>query len=255
MNEAIIENYLSNIQDIEPEYMTEGIREFLGRFDKVALKKTAEKVHNAFSKGDGQALDDVSRKTARVAKIPKYQEVKEFMGKFKEENPQVEDSVNLAQKVLKNTFKIRDRAKLEIIGSAVGMTAWIKSKGGRYDTMKMTRDTLKEVHTKTMHVYDTGFDDFEPSTPEEEKMKEKLQAQAKRQEKIEMIVVGIVLAVLAAAIVWAGMTIWGILTSPVTIGIGVIFTFLLILFKSALWIIGIGTPIALTILAFMKAKG
>ncbi len=255
MNEAIIENYLGNLQGFEPEYMTEGIREFFGKFDKVALKKTVEKVHNAFQKGDGRAFDEVAQKTARMTKLPKYQEVNSYMAKLKEEHPEVEKSSELAKKVMRNTFKIKDKAKLEIIGAALGMTAWVKSKGGRYDTMKMTRDTLKEVHTKTMHIYDTGFDDYEATTPEEEKMKEKLQSQAKKQEKIEMIIVGVILAVLAAAIIWAGVTIWGILTSPVTIGIGIIFVWLMVLFKSLLWVIGIGTPVVLAVLAFMKAKG
>ena len=182
MNEAIIENYLGNLQDIEPEYMTEGIREFVARFDKQMLKRTVDKLHTAFSRGDGDAFEDVAKKVANVAKIPKYREVQDFMGKFKEENAAISNSVEFSKKVLRNTFKIRDKAKLEILSNTMGMTAWIKSRGGRTDVMKMTKETLKKVHTQAMHVYDTGFESMESNTKEEERMKEKMMSQAKKQE-------------------------------------------------------------------------
>ena len=253
MNEAIIENYLGNIQGIEPDYMTEGIRDFVAKFDKVMLKRTAEKLHNAFTKGDAKAYDEVARKTARVAKIPKYRELKDFTDKFQEENPQIAESFNLSKKVLRNTFKIRDKAKLEIISTGIGMTAWIKSKGGRYDTLKLTRDTLKDIHTQTMHIYDTGFDEYEPTTQEEEQMIKRLNKQAKRQEKMEIILVGVVLAVLVAALVWGGIVLWGILSNPVTVAIALTVAWIMMLWKVMLGILAVTLPIIMTIIGFKKA--
>jgi hypothetical protein len=255
MNEVIIENYLSNIQYVEPEYMTEGIREFMGKFDKKMLKRTADKLHTAFTRGDGDTLEDLTKKTVRVAKLPKYQEVKQYTENFAEDNPDVSKSVELAKKVLKNTFKVKDKAKLEIISSAIGATSWLKSKGGKYDVLKMTKDTLKDVHTKTMHIYDTGIVNMETDTPEEAEMKRRLETQAKRQETIEMVLVGVVLSVLAAAIVWGGMIIWGIITSPAVVWTTVIIGFLLVAFKTILWAAGITAAVVVPLFALSKLKG
>lgn len=255
MNEAIIGNYLVTLQEGEPEYMTEGIREFVAKFDKQMLKRTVDKLHRAFSNGDGQSFNDVAKQTAKIGKLPKYQEVTTFMGKFAEENPDVQKSTDLAKKVIKNTFKIRDKAKLEIISSAVGMTSYIKSKGGRYDALKITKTTLQDLNSQVMDVYDTGFQNMETSTPEEEQMKERMVKQAKKQEKIEMIVVGTVLSILAAAIIWAGVAIWSFFTSPAVIATATIIGLMIILFKVALWAIGITAVVIVPILTYMKAKG
>jgi hypothetical protein len=255
MNEAIIGNYLDVIQEGEPEYMTEGIREFVAKFDKQMLKRTVDKLHNAFSNGDGQAFEDVAKKSAKIIRLPKYKEMKTFMGKFSEEHPEIEKSVDLAKKVTRNTFKIKDKAKLELISTAIGMTGYIKSKGGRYDPLKMTKTTLQDINTQVMNVYDTGFENIETSTPEEEKAKERLMSQAKKQEKIEMIVVGVVISVLVAAIVWAGITIWGILTSPAVAITGVILIILMFLYKAILLTLGVAIVAIPSIQAFKAARG
>jgi hypothetical protein len=255
MNEAIIENYLTVIQDVEPDYLTEGLRNFVGNFDKKVLKRTMDKLHMSFTKGDGETFDQIAKKTARIAKLPKYQEVKNFMGKFQDENPAINDSVELSKKVLKNTFKIKDKAKLEIMGSAVGMTAWIKSKGGRTNVTAATKETLQKIHTDVMNIYDTGFENMSTNTAEEEEMQKKLMSQAKKQEKQELIIVLIILSVLAASVVWAGVTIWGIVTSPVVIGLGVITTMLIMVAKFLMAYLGIAATVAFSALIFLKSRG
>jgi hypothetical protein len=255
MNEAIIENYLSNIQVVEPEYMTEGIREFFGKFDKKMLKRTADRLHTAFTRGDGEEFEAVAKTTVRTTKkMPKYQEVKAYTENFGKENPEVSESAELAKRVMKNTFKIKDKAKLEILGSGIAATAWIKSKGGKYNVQKLTKDTLKEVHTKTMHIYDSGFDSLPEETQEEKEMKERLQSQAKKQEKTEMIVVGVILSLMAAAIVWGGIALWGFITSPAVAWTGIILTFLFLLFKTLLWAAGIAAVLVVPLLVLTKAK-
>jgi hypothetical protein len=255
MNEAIIGNYLDTLQEGEPEYMTEGIREFVAKFDKQMLKRTIDKLHNAFSNGDGQAFEDVAKKTAKVGKLPKYKEVVDFMGSFTEEHPEMEKSVELAKKVTRNTFKIKDKAKLEIISNAVAITSYIKSKGGRFDTLKLTKTTLQDINTQVMNVYDTGFENMETSSAEEEKAKERMMSNAKKQEKIEMIVVGVVIAVLVAAVVWAGIAIWSFFTSPAVIGTGMIIVLLIMLWKMALWALGIAAVSVVPIMMLMKTRG
>ena len=54
------------------------------------------------------------------------------------------------------------------MGNIIGMTSWVKSKGGKYDMMKTTKTTLQDIGSQVSSVYDTGFDDMETSTPEEE---------------------------------------------------------------------------------------
>lgn len=255
MNEAIIGNYLVTIQEDEPEYMTEGIREFFAKFDKQMLKRTVDKLHRAFTNGDGQAFDEVAKKTVKIGKLPKFKEVSEFMGNFTGEHPEVQKSVELAKKVTRNTFKIRDKAKLEIISNAIGMIGYIKSKGGRYDTLKMTKTTLQDINTKVMNVYDTGFENMETGSAEEEKAKEVMQSQAKKQEKIEMVVVGIVMSVLVAAIIWAGVAIWSFFTSPAVVGTGMLIMFMIMLWKTVLWALGIAAVTIVPILMYMKAAG
>jgi hypothetical protein len=253
MNEAIIGNYLDALQEGEPEYMTEGIREFVAKFDKQMLKRTIDKLHRAFSNGDGQTFDEVAKKTAKIGKLPKYKEVMNFMGGFTKEHPEMEKSVELARKVAKNTFKIRDKAKLEIVANAVGMTSYVKSKGGRYDTFKITKTTLQDINTQVSNIYDTGFENMETSTPEEEKMKERMESQSKKQEKVEMIVVGVVISVLVAAIIWAGIAIWGFFTSPAVIGTITIIALLIMVFKTMLWLLGISAVMIIPVLTYMKA--
>lgn len=255
MNEFIIENYLNVLQDGEPEYMTEGIREFVAKFDKVMLKKTIDKLHRAFSQKDGDSFDEVAKKIGQIKKIPKYQEVKTYMKNFGEENPKIGEAKELSLKVLRNTFKIKDKAKLEILSNAVGMTAWIKSKAGRYDVMKTTKVALQDIASRVSNIYDGGFENMATDTPEEERMKEKMMEKSKKQEKIEMVVVGVVLAVLVAAFIWAGITIWGIITSPVAAGIAAIIAITIIVFKSLMWALMVTTPVVLAITAFQKAKG
>jgi cobalamin biosynthesis Mg chelatase CobN len=256
MNEAIIENYLCVIQgEDEPENLSEGMREFMGKFNKQVLKRTMDKLHMAFSNGDGQAFDDVAKKTAKVAKIPKAKEIEEYMGTLKEDNPEFADSVELSKKVLKNTFKLRDKNKLEIIANMTGMAAWVKSKGGKYDLKKTTRTTLQSIGSQVSSVYDTGFDDMESNTPEEEELQRKMIEQSKKQEKIEMIIVAVVLSVLAAAVVWAGISIWSVATSPWVLGLAAISAFGVILFKILCALIGVAAVTVIPTLMFLKGKG
>ena len=75
MNEAILVTYLDVLQEGEPEYMTEGIRSFIAKFDKAMFKRTVDKLHHAFSMGDGDAFNSVVKQTAKIGKIPKQKEV------------------------------------------------------------------------------------------------------------------------------------------------------------------------------------
>lgn len=257
MNEAILENYLDVIQGgDDPEYLTEGLREFIGKFNKQTLKRTMDKLHMAFSKGDGEAFDAVAKQTAlQVKKIPKMQEVEEYMKNLKEENPDFARSTELSKKVLKNTYKIRDKNKLAIMGNIIGMASWVKSKGGKYDMMKTTKTTLQDIGSQVSSVYDTGFDEMETSTPEEEELKKKMIAQSKKQEKVEMIVVAVILGVLAAAVVWGGIAIWSVATSPWVIGLAVASTLGVILFKILCGLVGLAAVLVVPITMYIKAKG
>jgi hypothetical protein len=257
MDEVIIENYLGNIQGVEPDYMTEGIREFMGKFDKITLKRTAEKIYSAFSKGDKKSLDQVVRSTARIGKLPKTKEVKEFMGNFEEETPQLKASTDLARKVLRNTFKVKNKTKLEIMSYSVSLTAWLKSKGGRYDMMKMTKDTLREIHTKTMHIYDTGFDDLETKTEEEEERKKKMLAQAKNAERMEMALMGVILFVLVAAMVGGGIAIWVAIsgTTAAATAVGTTMTLMTFLFYITMGAFAIVVPLYAFLKMFQLAGG
>lgn len=255
MNEIILDNYLSNIQDVEPEYMTEGIREFLGKFNKAMLKKTADRLHAAFTNGDAQPFELVAKETAVVTrKMPKYQEVKNFIGNFSEENPGFSKSVDLSRKVLKNSFKIKDKAKLEIAAVGAGVTSWIRSKGGKIDPMKMTKVTLQEIGTRVNNIYDTGFEDMDATTPEEEQMKKEMVSKSHKQEKVEMIVVGVILSVLAAVIIWAGMSLWAFVTSPFVGIIAAVIAFLIMFFKVAIASLPLVAGTAFAILQFMKMR-
>lgn len=255
MNEAIIETYLDVLQEGEPEYMTEGIREFVAKFDKAMFKRTIDKLHHAFSKGDGDAFNSVVKQTAKIGKLPKHKEVSQYMDKFREENSAFGDSVDLAKKVIRNTFKIRDKAKLEIIANMIGMTSWVKTKGGRRDLVKETKIILQNIGSRVANVYDTGFDNMDASTPEEEEMKRKMMAQTKKQEKNEMIVVGIVLSILVAAIVWAGIAIWSFFTSPAFVGAVVAFSLGALLLKILMWAVGVSAIISGSVIAYLKATG
>lgn len=256
MNEAIIENYLSVIQDKEPAYMTEGLREFVAKFDRQMLKRTIEKLHMSFTKGDGEYFDRLAQQTtAKITKIPKYNEVKTFLSNVKEENPEINNSTELARKVLKNTFKIKDKAKLELLSGAVGMTAWVKTKGGRTNVTQATKETLKKIHTDVMSIYDTGFENMPANTPEEEELKKKMSEQAKKQEKTEMIIVFVILSILVAAIIWGGITVWGILTSPFVIGISSILILLTMIFKFALVYLGAAASVVIPALIYLKSRG
>jgi len=256
MNEAIIEGYLNVLQDGDPEYMTEGMKEFFAKFDKQMLKRTVDKFHMAFTNGNADIFDDVAKKTVKnIKKIPKYAEVTEFFKGFHEEHPAVKKAAELSKKVIKNTFKIKDKAKLEIISGMIGMTAWVKSKGGKYDTMKMVKTTLHDISSRVSSVYDTGFQDIETTSKEEEKMKEIMISSAKKQEKIEMIVVGVILIVLVSAIVWAGIAIWNFFTSPAALGIAAALVIGTFLFKMLMWGVGIATAIVIPTLIYIKAQG
>lgn len=256
MNEAIIENYLDVIQGgDEPDYLTEGLREFVGKFNKQVLKRTMDKLHTAFSRGDGQSFEDVAKKTAQIGKLPKAAEVEKYVENLSEDSPDLGKSVDLSKKVLKNTFKIRDKNKLAIIANMVGMAAWVKSKGGKYDMMKTTRTTLQDIGSQVQSVYDTGFDDMEASTPEEEEMKRKMIEQSKKQEKVEMIIVAVVLSVLAGAVIWAGIAIWGVATSPWVIALAAISAFGVLLFKVLCALVGLAAITVIPIITYLKAKG
>jgi len=253
MNEAILETYLGVIQEDGLEYMSEGMRDFLAKFDKAMIKRLMDKIHNTFSKGDPESLDSIMKQSVKVTrKIPKYKEVLDTTSKFKEDNPDYNKSVELSTKVLRNTFKIKDKAKLELIANAVGLTSWIKTKGGRKDMMRETKVTLQELNSRVSSVYDTGFSNYEASTPEEEEMKKKMMDQSKKQEKTEMIIVGVILAILAAAFIWGGIAVWGFITSPAT---AILLTITLILggiFKYLLMAVGIAIPVALGAIQFTK---
>lgn len=255
MNEAIIENYLSIIQEEEPEYMTEGIREFVAKFDRQMLKRTVDKLYMAFTRGDEKTFSQVAKNTAKIGKVPKYQEVQTFMGNIQKEHPEIQRSVDLAKKVMKNTFKIKDKAKLEILANAVGMTSWIKTKGGRKDVVQATKESLKKIHTDVMNIYDSGFEGAPEDTEEEQELKRKMQETAKKQEKIEFVVVAIVLFALVAAIIWVGITIWGIMTSPVVMGVGAIVTMLVFFLKHALFYLTTAVGMYMSIMAYLKTRG
>ncbi len=81
----------------------------------------------------------------------KYKEVTEFMGKFHEEHPELQKATELSKKVIRNTFKIKDKAKLEILSGAVGMTTWVKSKGGKRDVTQTVKTTLQDI--KCQHLW------------------------------------------------------------------------------------------------------
>ena len=255
MNEAIIENYLDTIQSSEPEYMTEGLREFLGRVNKSVFHNTVEKLHRAFSKGDAQAFESFVKQTSDRGKLPKYKEVKNYMGNFSEENPEFGKAADLAKRVIKNTYKIKDKAKLEIMSNAVAMTSWVKSKGGRTDVMTATKTNLHNINNSYSNIYDTGLQNMQASTPEEEEFQKKMTEAANKQEKIEMILVAVIIAILAGAIIWAGIAIWGFFTSPAVVASLALFAFLGMIFKVLLWGVGIATTIVVPTLLFLKAKG
>jgi uncharacterized membrane protein len=119
----------------------------------------------------------------------------------------------------------------------------------------MTKITLHDIGSRVNNIYDTGFEDMDATTPEEEEMKKSMAKKAKQQEKVEMIVVGVVLSVLAAVIVWAGMGLWAFITSPAVGIIAAIIAFLILAFKLTVSALTIGLPIAFSIMAYMKAKG
>jgi hypothetical protein len=255
MNEAILDTYLNVLQEDGSEYMAEGLREFVAKFDKAMIKRFTDKMHRAFTKGDADSFNDVLKQSVKVTKkMPKYKDVVDTTGKFKEDNPDYNRSVELSKKVLRNTFKIKDKAQLELVGNAVGLTSWVKTKGGRKDMMRETKITLQELNNKVTSVYDTGFENYETSTAEEEEMQKKMMAQSKKQEKTELIVVGVVISMLVAAIIWIGVAFWGFATSPT---VGIILSILLILgawFKVIMWAVGIGAPIALGAIAYTKGS-
>jgi hypothetical protein len=255
MNEAIIEDYIVVLEGREPEYMTEGLREFIAKFDKNMFKRSADKIYQAFSKGDGEAFDDVAKKTAKIGKIPKFKEVSTFMAKFKEDHPEIDKSIDLTKKVLRNTFKVRDKAKLEIMSNLVGMTALVKSKGGRIDPLKITKTTLQQISSDVNSVYDTGFENMETNTTEEEKAKSIMIKNAKKQEKVEMVLVSIILALFAGAIVWAGIALWSFFTSPYIIAAAAVMTLGVMLLKLLAWGVGIATIIIIPTITYLKATG
>jgi hypothetical protein len=262
MNEAIIETYLDVIQEGsfviqegELEHMSEGLREFVSKFNKASLKRMIDKLHHAFSNGDGVAFDSVVKQTAKIGKMPKVKEVSDFMGKAKEENPGFGDSVDLAKKVIKNTFKIRDKAKLEMVANMVGLAGWIKSKGGKTDPVRETKITLQDINSRVNNVYDTGFENMESSTPEEEELKRKMMEQAKKQEKKEMIVVAIVLIVTVGAVVWAGIAVWTFLTSFMFVGTVAAVAGGALLLKILMYAVGIAAVASGGIIAYLKATG
>jgi hypothetical protein len=257
MNEAIIENYLNIIQADESEYLDEGLREFAGKLNKSALKRRIDKLHRAFTKGDAQAFNDVIKSTSDIKKMPKYREFKSIMEKFKTKSPQIEESVELSKKVLKNTFKIKDKVKLEILGNAMGMIGWLKSRGGKQDPLKMTREALKEAHTKAMNIYDTGLDNMQPSNEEEEKMKKTMIAKAKTQEMIELILIGIIIAMAVAAAIAIGVGLWTLFAVWIPIWISTILTILPAMFSMLLKILGIsavGAAMVLGLFGFLKVQ-
>ena len=255
MNEAIIGTYLNVLQESEPEYMTEGLRELVAKFDKAMFKRTVDKLHHAFSNGDGEAFESVAKQTAKMGKFPKFKEISDFMGKAKEENPAFGNSVELAKKVVRNTFKIRDKAKLEMIANMVAMTGWIKSKGGRKDPVRETKLTLQSIGNSVANVYDNGFENMEASTPEEEEMKRKMMDQTKKQEKNEMIVVAIILSVLVGAIVWAGIAIWGFFTSWQFAAAVAAVAGGTVLLKVLAFLVGIATVVSSSMIIYLKASG
>jgi len=256
MNEAIINTYLNVLQEGEPEYMTEGLREFLAKFDKAHFKRYMDKLYNAFTKGDASAFEDIAKKSIQVGKkMPKYKEIEMSTKSFKDDNPDYGKAVELSKKVIRNTFKIKDKAKLEMIGNAVAMTGWIKSKGGRKDVLRETKVTLQNINSQVSSVYDTGFESYEASTPEEEEMKKKFMAQSKKQEKSEMIVVGVIISVLVASVIWAGIAIWGFFTSPAVMVTITVVTFMTLLLKTLAWAVGIAATIAVGAISFTKATG
>jgi hypothetical protein len=261
MNEDIIESYLDIvqegtfvIQEDELEHMSEGLREFVGKINKASFKRMTDKLHRSFSNGDGDGFDSVAKETSKIGKVPKVKEISDLMTKAREDSPAFGASIDLAKKVVKNTFKIRDKAKLEIIGSIIGMTGWIKSKGGKTDPVRETKVTLQNINSQVNNVYDTGFENMEASTPEEEEMKAKMIDQSKQQEKKEMIVVGIVLSVLVSAIVWAGIAIFSFFTSWQFMGAAAALAAGTILLKVLMFMVAGTASIAAVVITFLKVS-
>jgi len=255
MNEAILVTYLDVLQEGEPEYMTEGIRSFIAKFDKAMFKRTVDKLHHAFSMGDGDAFNSVVKQTAKIGKIPKQKEVSQFMDNVKEENPGFGKAVDLSKKVIKNTFKIRNKDKLEIMANMVGMAGWIKSKGGRRDPVRETKIILQEINSRVANIYEDGFESMEATTPEEEEMKKRMMTQAKKQEKNEMIIVSIILSILTGAIVWAGIAIWSFFTSGPFLATVAVLGIGALLLKVLMWAVGISAVISGGVLTYLKATG
>lgn len=228
MSEIMLENYLSKIQPDEiPPYLTEGIRDFIDKFDRKKLKNTVEKLHLALNKNDKNALKDVSRNFRGVKKVPKYKEMREYSKKVQEDNPELEAAFEMSKRVIKNTFKIKDKAKLEILGNAIASAAWVKSKGKRNQIVTNAKVVLQSIGTRVSSIYDTGVD--------EDLDQNSVQAQiiqaSNKQQKLENIVVFTILAVLVGAFMFAGIVIWTIITSKIIIFFALIITLLALLGK------------------------
>ena len=79
--------------------------------------------------------------------------------------------------------------------------------------------------------------------------------QSKKQEKVEMIIVAVVLSVLAAAVVWGGIGVWSFATSPWVVGLAVATTIGVILFKILCALVGLAALTVVPITMYIKAKG
>jgi hypothetical protein len=219
MSDILLDEYLSHLQvNEEPPYLTEGIREFISKFDKNMLKKTVDQLHLALNKNDKNALKNVTRNLRGAKKVPKFKEVQQYSQRVKEESPEMEASAELSKKVIKNTFKIKDKAKLEIMGNAMASAAWVKSKGKRTEILSNTRILLQQVGNRVSSIYDTGIDD---SDADDRALQVQMIQNAQKEQKLEQLVVLVILGVLVSVIVFAGVLIWSIITSKLVMFLAV----------------------------------
>lgn len=220
-SDIALENYLIEIQpDIYPEYLTEGLREFIAKFDRKKLKKSIEKLHLGINKDDKNALKDFSREIVSIKKIPKFKEMESYKENIHGDHPEVEQSSNFSEKVIKNTFKIKDKAKLSVMGSAVSSAAWVMSKGKKDQMMKNTKVVLQKIGDKMSSIYDTGL---EGSSGDIKDWEKRLMIQdTKKQENMERIMMITILGILVGAFLFAGIVVWTIISSKLIIFIATV---------------------------------
>ncbi len=201
--------YLESLSAQEPEYMTEGIKQIATYFDKKDLKRATEELHLYLTKNDQNARKSFSMKVKRVGKAPKYKEVAQYANNVKKDHPEMGESADYAKRVIKGLFKIRDKAKLEIMANAVAASAFVKSKGKTNQMQRETQNVLKDLKMKVGNIYDLGMDQ---DVIDKDTYQQIIQSQRKS-ERVEQIIMVVLLSILVGAFVFVGVVIWSIITS------------------------------------------